>query len=213
MRVVAGEAKGRHLQAPKGDATRPTSDRVREAIFDVLGSLGGVAGRGVADVFAGSGALGIEALSRGAAHAVLVDRAPAAVAAIRANLAATGLAERAEVVRDDVARWAARADPVDVLLCDPPYAFTGWEALLAAFWPLCDLAVLESAEAIAPGERWRVLREKRYGGTVVTVARPEPVSDRDQLGKVTREDRAVPGLIRPISQWASGDRRDGGQAV
>jgi len=179
MRVVSGEAKGRHLQAPKGDAPRPTSDRVREAIFDVLGSLGGVAGCRVADVFAGSGALAIEALSRGAAHAVLVDRAPAAVAAIQVNLAATGLAERAEVVRDDVARWARRADPVDVLLCDPPYAFTGWEWLLAAFWPLCDLAVFESAEAIPPGERWRVLREKRYGGTVVTVARPENPSETE----------------------------------
>jgi 16S rRNA (guanine966-N2)-methyltransferase len=173
MRVVAGEAKGRRLEAPKGDATRPTSDRVREAIFDVLGSLGGVDGITVADVFAGSGALAIEALSRGASHAVLVDRSPAAVVAIRSNLAVTGLADRAEVVRDDVARWAERAAPVGVVLCDPPYAFSSWEPLLAAFWPLCDLAVFESAAAIDPGERWRVLREKRYGGTVVTVARPE----------------------------------------
>jgi 16S rRNA (guanine966-N2)-methyltransferase len=173
MRVVAGEAKGRRLQAPKGEATRPTSDRVREAIFDVLGSLGGVAGNSVADLFAGSGALAIEALSRGASHAVLVDHSPAAVAAIRANLAATGLAERAEVVRDDVARWAERAVPVGVVLCDPPYAFSDWAPLLAWLWPLCDLAVFESAGAIDPGERWRVLKEKRYGGTVVTVARPE----------------------------------------
>ena len=176
MRVVAGEAKGRRLQAPRGDATRPTSDRVREAIFDMLGSLGGVSGRSVADLFAGSGALAIEALSRGATHAVLVDRSPAAVAAIRANLAATGLATRAEVVRDDVARWAERADPVGLVLCDPPYAFTGWGPLLAAFWPLCDLAVFESSQAIDPGQRWRVLREKRYGGTVVTVARPRQPS-------------------------------------
>ncbi|HEY2300968.1 MAG TPA: RsmD family RNA methyltransferase, partial [Acidimicrobiales bacterium] len=136
MRVVAGEAKGRRLQAPRGDATRPTSDRVREAIFDVLGGLDGVDGRTVADLFAGSGALAIEALSRGATHAVLVDRAPAAVAAIRANLAATGLTTRADVVRDDVARWAERAVPVGLVLCDPPYAFTGWAPLLAALWPL-----------------------------------------------------------------------------
>jgi 16S rRNA (guanine966-N2)-methyltransferase len=173
MRVVSGEAKGRRLQAPKGDATRPTSDRVREAMFDVIGSLGGVAGRSVADLFAGSGALAIEALSRGASHAVLVDRSPAAVAAIRSNLAATGLAERAEVVCDEVARWAERAVAVGLVLCDPPYAFTGWEPLLATLWPLCELAVFESAAAIGAGERWRVLREKRYGGTVVTVARPE----------------------------------------
>jgi 16S rRNA (guanine966-N2)-methyltransferase len=172
MRVVAGQAKGRRLQAPSGGAVRPTGDRVREAIFDILGSLGGVAGSTVADLFAGSGALGIEALSRGAAHAVFVDRAPAAVAAIRANLAATGLGRSAVVVGDDVVRWAGRADPVDLVLCDPPYAFDRWEPLLDALGAICGMAVLESAGPVEVGERWRVLKVKRYGGTVVTVARP-----------------------------------------
>jgi 16S rRNA (guanine966-N2)-methyltransferase len=173
MRIVAGSLGGRLIATPRGRATRPTTELVRAAIFNSLDAHDLIREARIADLFAGSGALAIEALSRGASHAVLVDHSPAAVAAIRANLAATGLAERAEVVRDDVARWAQRAAPVGVVLCDPPYAFSGWDRLLAGFWPLCDLAVFESAAVIEPGARWRVLREKRYGGTVVTVARPE----------------------------------------
>ena len=177
MRVVAGEAKGRRLQAPKGDATRPTSDRVREAIFDVLGSLGGVERpprrRPVRR-------------QRGPRH-----RGPVPGSHPRRAgrpVAGRGRRHPGQPGRHRAGRrgptWSATTwpdgpsgpVPVDLVLCDPPYAFTGWEPLLAAFWPLCDLAVFESAEAIDPGERWRVLREKRYGGTVVTVARPEQPS-------------------------------------
>src|SRR3954467_4150678 len=102
VRVIAGEWGGRRLQAPPGDATRPTSDRVREAVFNALGSLGAVEGAAVADLFAGSGAMGIEALSRGAASVTFVDSARPARAAIEANLAATGFAEQARVVAGDV---------------------------------------------------------------------------------------------------------------
>ena len=100
MRIVAGRYGGRRLTAPRGDATRPTSDRVREALFQRLGSLDD---QRVLDLFAGSGALALEALSRGAAHATLVDSAPAAIKAIHANIAALGLtAEQADVRRQDV---------------------------------------------------------------------------------------------------------------
>ncbi len=151
----------------------------------MLGSLGGVAGLRVGDLFAGTGALGIEALSRGAAHATFVDRSPAAVAAIRANLAATGLGGRAGVVRADAVRWAAGACPLDVVLCDPPYRFDGWRPLLDALGRACRLAVLESADAVDPGAGWRVLKVKRYGGTLVTVARPAgpPVAAADARGE------------------------------
>src|SRR4051794_3909992 len=101
MRVVAGTVKGRRLEAPKGEQTRPTSDYVREAIFNTLGSLLGidaVEDATVVDLFAGSGAFGIEALSRGAAHATFVDGDRRAVAATRANLAATGFERQATVV-------------------------------------------------------------------------------------------------------------------
>src|SRR5262245_431794 len=120
MRVVAGTAGGLRLQAPKGDL-RPTSERVREAVFTSLGSLGAVDGATVLDLFAGTGALGIEALSRGAAHATFVDDDPAAVAAIRANLSATGLAPKASVTCDDAVRFLERTDDAyDLVLADPP---------------------------------------------------------------------------------------------
>src|SRR5947207_12705054 len=135
MRVVAGSAKGRRLQAPKGTQTRPTSDRVREAIFNTLGSLGGVEGAAVADLFAGSGAMGIEALSRGAAHVTFVDHDRHAIATIKANLATTGFDRQSKVVTADVLGWlpaasaAASTVAFDVVLIDPPYDFTGWPAL------------------------------------------------------------------------------------
>ncbi len=107
MRVIAGEAKGRTLVAPRGSATRPATDRIRETLFAILEPR--LRGAAVLDLFAGAGTLGIEALSRGAARATFVERAPAAAAAIRANLAATHFAERAEVIVTDVLRYLDRA--------------------------------------------------------------------------------------------------------
>jgi 16S rRNA (guanine966-N2)-methyltransferase len=174
VRVVSGQAKGRRLVVPAGRGTRPTADRVREAIFDVLFSLDAVDGAAVADLFAGSGALGIEALSRGASRAVFVDRDRAAVASVRANLHACGFGpERASVVHDDVARWVARATGLDLVLADPPYGYSTWPALLAGLAPVAGLVVVESESPLDPGGGWRVLKEKRYGGTVVTVIRPD----------------------------------------
>jgi 16S rRNA (guanine966-N2)-methyltransferase len=160
---------------------RPTTDRVREAVFDIVFSLGGVDGLQVADLFAGSGAMGIEALSRGAASVTFVDRSPAALAAVRDNLAAVGLADAersgdATVVRADVDSWVtATASRYDLILCDPPYDYDGWGCLVAGLPG--DLAVLESATAIAAPPGWGVIKTKRYGGTIVTVARPGPVED------------------------------------
>ena len=105
MRVVAGLAGGRRLRAPAGRKVRPTSERVREALFNSLGSLDAVDGATVLDLFAGTGALGIEALSRGAAAATFVDADIEAVRAIKDNLAVTGLGERARVVHADVFRF------------------------------------------------------------------------------------------------------------
>src|SRR4051812_5284478 len=105
MRVVAGSARGIRLVAPSGTSTRPTSDRVREATFNALGSLGAVEDARVLDLFAGTGAMAIEALSRGAAHATFVDRDAAAVAAIHTNLETTHLVPLATVVRTDVMRY------------------------------------------------------------------------------------------------------------
>lgn len=172
VRVVAGTARGLRLRAPMGRATRPTSDRVREATFNALESLGALRGAVVLDVFAGSGALGIEALSRGASRAVFVDDDPRALAMVRANLAVTGLARSASVVRADALRYLeGHGEGADVALLDPPYRFddAAWGRLLAAVD--VEVAMLESDRAIEVGDGWDVLRSKRYGATVVVLAR------------------------------------------
>ncbi|MGV3759607.1 MAG: 16S rRNA (guanine(966)-N(2))-methyltransferase RsmD [Actinomycetota bacterium] len=177
MRVIAGTARGRRLVAPEGATTRPTPDRVREATFNALGSLGAVVDAEVLDLFAGSGAMGVEALSRGAAHVTFVDEARAAVRAVEANLAACGLAERATVVAAPVERFLAGAGERrwDLAVLDPPYAYgtDDWLDLLDAL--PADLAVLESDRPIDPPFGWEVLRSKRYGGTHVVIAERRPV--------------------------------------
>jgi 16S rRNA (guanine966-N2)-methyltransferase len=123
VRVIGGTARGQRLRVPRGLGVRPTSDRVREALFASLGDC--IPGANVLDLFAGSGALGIEALSRGAQAAVLVERNPRALAVIAENLARTGLAGRARVVRDDAARFCRSPGAAfDVVLADPPYALS-----------------------------------------------------------------------------------------
>ena len=121
MRVVAGTLRGRLLAAPKGQDTRPTADRTREALFSMLTSrLGSWEGLAVADLFAGSGALGIEALSRGAASCLFVEQDRAALDALRANLAALSL--KADVRAASVLALPPATQPLDVILMDPPYA-------------------------------------------------------------------------------------------
>jgi len=177
MRVIGGEYRGRRLTAPVGANVRPTSDRVREAVFSMLFSLGGVEGLQVVDLFAGTGALGIEALSRGAASVTFVERDPRSVEGIRANLGSVGMDDAesrgdATVVRADVDAWVAgTAARYDLALCDPPYDYDGWATLLDRL--PADLVVLESSTEPPAPDSWEVLRSKRYGGTIVTVARPE----------------------------------------
>ena len=154
---------------------RPTSDRVREAIFDMLWSRGGVDGRRVVDLFCGSGALGAEALSRGAAAVTFVDHDADALAAVRENLDAAGLSGapggdgRATIVRAELPGWLSRSPHFDVALCDPPYAFGDWETLLGSL--RADVAVLESAAPLTVPAGWVVTKTRRYGGTLVTVVR------------------------------------------
>lgn len=175
MRVIAGEFRGRRLTTPRGTGTRPTSDRVREATFNALGSMGAVEDAVVLDAFAGSGALGIEALSRGAARCVFVERDRDALAALRANLAACGLgADRAAVVVGDGRTHSTGT--YDLALLDPPYAFDEWDDLLA---PLdAAVAVCETTRALTPPPGWRLARSKAYGGTVVNIVVNEATAPR-----------------------------------
>lgn len=170
MRVIAGVARGRRLVAPAGTTTRPTSDRVREATFNALGSLGAVEGARVLDLFAGSGALGIEALSRGAEHCTFVDADRSARAAVEANLAACGLVASATVVAAPAERHLADARAAgasyDLALLDPPYGFDGWADLLASL--PARLVVAEAAAPIEAPDGWAEVRSRRYGRTWVT---------------------------------------------
>jgi 16S rRNA (guanine966-N2)-methyltransferase len=170
MRVVAGTAGGLRLVAPDGQTTRPTSDRAREATFNSLGSLGVVENATVLDLFAGSGAMGIEALSRDAAHVTFVDNDERARRAIRANLETTKLTGRGTVVAADAATFLSTVDrEFDLAVLDPPYAYDRWSDLLALL--PAQVAVLESDRPIEPGEGWAVVRSRRYGTTVVTICR------------------------------------------
>ncbi len=152
---------------------RPTSDRVREAIGNALHSLGAIEGATVLDLFAGSGALGIEALSRGASHATFVERDRAAVALVQRNLDALGLVDQATVVRADARRWLQGAHgPFDLAFLDPPYDQDDWSELLSAL--PAELAVLESARPPELPAGWSDLRQRRYGSTLVTIIRRTP---------------------------------------
>ncbi len=167
MRVVAGKAGGRRLQAPPGRDTRPTSDRVREAVFSSLESMDAVRGATVVDLFCGSGALGIEALSRGAASATFVDNDRGALAAVEANLAATGL-DGGRIVRADAVPWLEQSNEFDLALVDPPYSFNGWDLVFSRI--RAELVVAESDRDLEVPEGWMIVRRKRYGGTVVHLA-------------------------------------------
>lgn len=122
MRIIAGEWKRRQLRAPAGDATRPTADRTRETLFSMLLSrLGSFEGLSVADLFAGSGALGLEALSRGGAHCLFVEQDAAAVRALRQNIAALRAQPQCEVVAGSVMSLGPAKTAKDLILLDPPY--------------------------------------------------------------------------------------------
>lgn len=165
MRVVAGELRGRRIEAPPGTDTRPTTDKVREATFNALGSLDLVRDALIVDLYAGSGALGIEALSRGAAHCTFVERDRTALRTLRANLAGLGLDDRSRVVAGD-AVVLARGLEADVVLADPPYGFDRWDDLLRVV-PGPFVVAEAGGELLAPAG-WSISRSKRYGRTWVT---------------------------------------------
>lgn len=182
-RIVAGRARGRLLAVPRGGATRPTADRVREALFSRLEHEGVLEGARVLDLYAGSGALGLEAASRGAAHVVLVDSAPAAAAACRRNVASLGLdgvAVRAQAVSAFLAGDAGA--PYDLVLLDPPYDLpetalaTVLGALVVHGWLAPGAVVVVERSARSPEPRWPTglvrYAGRRYGETRLWFAEP-----------------------------------------
>ncbi|MEA2439495.1 MAG: rRNA (guanine966-N2)-methyltransferase [Thermoleophilaceae bacterium] len=175
MRVVAGAYRGRRIEAPAGRATRPTSDRVREALFSILGPIEGVR---VLDLFAGSGALGIEALSRGAAEAVFVESDARAAAAVRRNLDALGI--QALVHRRDAFSWLASAagaeEPFDLVFADPPYSSASRTAgrlseLLPPVLTPTSVIVTESDKRDPLELALPLVDERTYGDTRIAIHR------------------------------------------
>ena len=175
LRVAGGEARGRRLKTPKG--IRPTQGMVKQAIFNLIGP--GIDGVHVLDLFAGSGAIGIEALSRGAAGVTFVDREPRGLAILRQNLEALDLKERAHVVRGDVVRWLEGSSEDIVragfVFLDPPYD----DVVLDRALKVLDRQVMDATvvaehsrrHELPALERLQVDRQRRYGDTMVTVLR------------------------------------------
>jgi 16S rRNA (guanine966-N2)-methyltransferase len=170
LRVVAGSFKGRPLQAPRGARTRPTPERVREALFSILGD---VSGARVLDLYAGSGALGIEALSRGAASATFVDKDTRALAAIRRNLEAVGA--EGEVRRRDALGFLAAAEGTyDLVLIDPPYDSAA--RIAGSLAERLPAVLAEGARVVTESDKRKplelplpLLRERTYGDTRIAV--------------------------------------------
>jgi 16S rRNA (guanine966-N2)-methyltransferase len=179
LRIVAGDFKGRRLRAPRGLRTRPTADRVREALFSMLGQ---VTGARVLDLYAGSGALGLEALSRGAASAVFVERDPRAAAAIAANLDSVGV--EAEVRRQDALRFLARAQGgFDLVFCDPPY--DSGPRIAGSLAERLPAVLADNARIVTESDKrtplvlpFPLLAERAYGDTRIAIhAAPAPAPD------------------------------------
>ncbi|HMB05429.1 MAG TPA: 16S rRNA (guanine(966)-N(2))-methyltransferase RsmD [Isosphaeraceae bacterium] len=198
MRIIAGQRRGHRIEGPKGGRTRPTSDLVRESLFNILGEV--VSGLVVVDLFAGTGALGLEALSRGAARAIFVEQNRENVALIRRNLATLRYEDRARVLGTDAFRWARSFEPIDdeplVIFLDPPYReyekhprriLELLEQLVRKLPAGSVLAVEASRtldDGILPGcAAWDI---RRYGGTQIairTLARPGgPASPPGRVG-------------------------------
>ncbi len=182
-RIIAGSARGRRLEVPAGDATRPTSDRVREALFSRLQHEGLVDGTRVLDLYAGSGGLGLEAASRGAGHVLLVESAKPAVAAARRNLAAVAV-EGVQIRQATVSAVLDDAPdrPYDLVLADPPYPLPEHELaealrrLVDNDWLAADAVVVVERSARGPEPTWPVglvrFDERRYGETRLWLAEP-----------------------------------------
>jgi 16S rRNA (guanine966-N2)-methyltransferase len=177
VRIIAGQFRGRTLEAPRGSATRPTGDRVREALFSMLASrIGSFEGLRVADLYAGSGALGLEALSRGAAFAVFVEADGSAQAAIKTNAAKLGVAERVRILGGS-ALALPRSEPFDLIFADPPYtpgsgskivkAVSDADWLAAGGWMSVET---DRRDAVESGS-YQIEVEREIGRTRITLLR------------------------------------------
>jgi 16S rRNA (guanine966-N2)-methyltransferase len=188
LKIVGGKHRGRAIAAPEGQATRPTASRAREALFNILvhanwraDGTSPLIDVSVLDAFAGSGALGLEALSRGAAHATFLDNDASAIKLIGGNIAKLGETAAAKVVRADATRPPPGREPCDLVFLDPPYrsgqAAPALAALAAAGWVAPDAIVtveLAHNEDIVPPAGFEAIDERRYGAAKIVILRGKP---------------------------------------
>jgi 16S rRNA (guanine966-N2)-methyltransferase len=177
MRVIAGAFRGRRLHTPKGDKIRPTIDKVREAIFNIVASE--VPDAKVLDLFAGTGAMGLEALSRGAAECVFVDQSDEAVRLIRENAALCGAQDKVRIIREAIPsairRLASKNELFDLIFMDPPYGQGHIEKSLGVLETVAGPDALVIAESHVKDETptrltvWSKDRERRYGDTLISI--------------------------------------------
>lgn len=180
MRIIAGEWRGRPLSAPEGRDTRPTSDRAREGLFSILASrVGTFEGLHVADLFAGTGALGLEALSRGAAHCLFVESDRSALAALQRNIAAFGAAERTQVQTQPLEYAHPPQQPCDIVLLDPPYrsglAEMALQRICNAGWvaPGGLVSIETDGTPLETPLGFAIEAERRFGKAYLTLFRRE----------------------------------------
>ena len=170
MRVIGGSARGRPLKAKLPSTVRPTTDYAREAIFSMLESRGGLYDLVVADLYCGSGAMGIEAMSRGAAKVYFVDSDPACLAAVKLNLEPLNFDAEAVFVRAMLPVWSP-PDDLDLALADPPYGPLDLASVLRGV--VAERVIVENDRHMEPLEGWIVTKTKRYGTTLVTMLEPD----------------------------------------
>ena len=190
MRIISGLSRGRKLATPKGQALRPTSDRVKESIFNILGER--VNGKIVLDLFAGTGNLGIEALSRGAKRALFVERGRQAIRLIRKNLSQFGMEEHSEIIPKDVNRAIGilkeRGESFDLILMDPPYEKGLIQKTLSKlssyeiYHEDSILVIEHDRRERLPGkiDGWNLIRQRRIGDTIVSFLVPQSAIPQNQ---------------------------------
>ena len=184
MRIISGQWRGRKLAAPDGETTRPTADRTRETLFSMLTSrLGSFEGLRVADLFAGSGALGLEALSRGAASCLFAEQDPAAIRAIRANIATLGALAQCDVRQGSMLAQGIAKAPYDLILLDPPYGSgagaVALDKLARLGWigPATWISLETHADEDPDVRNLEVETTRKVGKARLTLLRPRPDGD------------------------------------
>ncbi|HEX9659612.1 MAG TPA: 16S rRNA (guanine(966)-N(2))-methyltransferase RsmD [Rhodothermales bacterium] len=185
MRIIAGRLKGRRLRSPRGVNTRPTADRVRESVFNLIQARTSIEDACVLDAFCGTGAFGIEAISRGAASAVFVDSSPAALKIAALNAETLGVSDQCQFLRRDVIRHlkSPQTPKFDLIFADPPYSFKQIDLIP----PLCLDALSEGGLLVLEHDKThrfdvgsRAIESRSYGRTIVTIFRVSESSETDQ---------------------------------